>query len=239
MSTFQLRLFADADRSTGRMVMEKAETGFASKRLMSILLICVVFSGTLFTVGDWKTKEVYAQDAGENETDAKAIDVIISNCEFSKYLQNADNRARYEATAARARAGIASVDTYENAAKYAVIIKASFNAESSDSLDSFSAGCLSCHDGKSASNVRTNVFNNPGKKSVMKMISTKHPIGMDYEQYSVLNKGLRNLDEVSQYLTLSEGRVSCITCHDPLSAAKNHLTSTKSEMDLCSVCHIM
>ena len=219
--------------------MEKAGMSSVSKTLMLIIFISVTISGIFLNSGAWITREVYAQEIGENDIDAKVEEVTVSNCEFSKYLLNADNRTRYEATAARARAGIASVDKYDNAAKYAVIIKASFNAENSDSLDSFSAGCLSCHDGKSASNVRPNLLNNPGKRSIMKMISTKHPIGMDYEQYAEHNKSLRSLDEVSQFLTLSEGRVSCITCHDPLSSAKNHLISTKSETTLCSVCHLM
>ena len=39
------------------------------------------------------------------------------------------------------------------------------------------------------------------------------------------------------HLTLVEGRVSCITCHDPLNSGWNHQTLTRSGVDLCSACH--
>jgi predicted CXXCH cytochrome family protein len=48
---------------------------------------------------------------------------------------------------------------------------------------------------------------------------------------------LKSLDEMSQYLTLVEGRVSCITCHDPLNTKKNSLRIVGSGNDLCSACH--
>ena len=160
-----------------------------------------------------------------------------SNCTFTKYLQSPDNRARYENTFEKARATFAEDKPYENAAMYGVIAKAGFGIENGENLDSFSAGCLSCHDGVTASNVRPNFRNNPGKTGVMSIISGKHPIGMDYLKYASANDNLKSLDEMSQHLTLVEGRVSCITCHDPLNTKKYSLRVVSSEADLCSACH--
>lgn len=160
-----------------------------------------------------------------------------AKCQFSMYLEDPDNRARYVTTLAKARAAYAQQKGYDNAATYGVMVKAKFNGGSTEMLDSFSAGCLSCHDGNTASKVRPNFVNNPGKKSLMQAISGKHPIGMDYQQYSVASDRLKSLDEMSMNLTLVEGRVSCITCHDPLNSEKSHQRITSAGVDLCSACH--
>ncbi len=191
------------------------------KRLLSVLPLCLILSATVVSA-DWSEQPEIA---------------VVSNCTFTKYLQDPDNRARYESTLSKARSSYATVNRFDNAAMYGVIAKASFGMSNAENLDSFSAGCLSCHDGRSASNVRSNVVNNPDKKSIMKMLSAKHPIGMDYEKYSEANKNLKSLDDMGQSISLVEGRVSCITCHDPLNSNQNHLTITKNGIDLCSACH--
>ena len=201
--------------------MVRTQVSNGMKKVLSVSLVCLILVVTVVSVS-WGIPLEKAP---------------ISNCEFSKYLEDPANRAKYEFTIEKARASYASVSKYDNAAMYGVIVKAGFDAENGENLDSFSAGCLSCHDGKSASNVRPNLQNNPDKKSIMKMVSAKHPIGMDYEKYTTTNKNLKSLDEMSQNLTLAEGRVSCITCHDPLNSGQNHLTITKTGIDLCSACH--
>jgi predicted CXXCH cytochrome family protein len=190
-------------------------------KIVSALPVCLFLLATVVTSG-WGTEEEV---------------VIKPSCTFTKYLENPDNRARYEVTLSKDRSSYATASNYDNAAMYGVIAKAGFGSENGENLDSFSAGCLSCHDGKSASNVRATVINNPDRKSVMKMISAKHPIGMDYEKYTEINKSLKSLDEMGQSLNLVEGRVSCITCHDPLNSNQNHLTVSKNGNDLCSSCH--
>jgi predicted CXXCH cytochrome family protein len=201
--------------------MVRSEINLGIKKLLSVMQICMVLLVTV-TSSSWGIQQ-------EN--------TIRSNCTFSKYLEDPDNRARYEATLAKVRSSYATVNNYDNAAMYGVIAKAGFGVDNGENLDSFSAGCLSCHDGNSASNVRSNVINKPDKKSIMKMMSAKHPIGMDYEKYSESNKNLKSLDEMGQNVNLVEGRVSCITCHDPHSPGQNHLTITKTGIDLCSACH--
>ena len=161
----------------------------------------------------------------------------VAHCAFSIYLEDADNRARYEKALLKGRYKYATANNLKNTAVYGVIAKSGYGAEHSKNLDIFSAGCLSCHDGTSASKVRPSVINMPGNKSAIKMISAKHPIGMDYEKYSASNRSLKSLDERDNSLTLAEGRVGCITCHDPLNSRPNHLRVTESGVDLCTACH--
>lgn len=162
---------------------------------------------------------------------------IKPRCAFSAYLEDVDNRARYENMISRGRYRYTPSNNHENAEITFIIAKSGYGVEHVKNLDSFSAGCLVCHDGKSAVKVKPAIINSPNNKSVMKMISEKHPIGMDYEKYSASNKALKSLDEMSQHLSLTEGRVSCITCHDPLNSGQNRLRVTKTGIDLCSACH--
>ena len=165
---------------------------------------------------------------------------IQSRCTFSTYLEDADNRARYEAMISRGRYRHTISNSHENASIHFVIAKSGYGVEQAKNLDSFSAACLGCHDGKSASKVRPAIVNSPGrKKDTSAMSLAKHSIGMDYEKYSAASTTLKSLDEMGQHLNLTEGRVSCITCHDPLNPEKNHIRATKTGVDLCSACHPM
>jgi hypothetical protein len=211
------------------MTMTQTEMGIGKKRVLSVALMCAMLLVTVVPVS-WGTEEGDEIKSGE---------VIRSKCDFTKYLVSPENRTRYENTVAKARAGNVVESNYDNAAMYGVIAKASFGNENGGNLDSFSAGCLSCHDGKSASDVMPKFKNNPGKKGMMMMISGKHPIGMDYHKYTEVNNNLKRLDEMSQNLTLVEGRVSCITCHDPLNSDRFSLRITTSGIDICSACHVM
>ena len=202
--------------------MVKTVMSIGAKRMLSIGQICMLFLITIVAVS-W----------GEQEET-----IPESKCSLSIYLENPENQVRYENTLAKARGGIVRTHSYDNAAMYGVIAKADSDVGTGLNLDSFSAGCLSCHDGKTASNVSPRFKNTPEKKSVMLMISGKHSIGMDYEQYSVTqSSNLKSLDEMSRDLTLVDGRVSCITCHDPLIAGRYHLRITSTGGDLCSSCH--
>jgi predicted CXXCH cytochrome family protein len=208
-------------KGVGRIVMVEKSLSNYTKRVASVSQLCLIMLATFVSVS-WGV---------ELENAAK------SECSFSTYLADSHNRARYENLIARGRYRYNKVNNNENAAIYVAIAKSGYGVEHIKNLDSFSAGCLACHDGKSASKIRPAIMNSPDKKSVMGMISAKHPIGMDYEKYSVTNKSLKSLDEMSRNLSLSEGRVGCITCHDPLNSGRNHLRITKTGVDLCSACH--
>jgi predicted CXXCH cytochrome family protein len=206
------------------MTMVKTVMRIGSWRMLSIGQICMFFLLTIVAVS-WGEQE-------ETKTESK--------CSFTKYLQNPENQARYENTLAKARGGIAETNSYDNAAMYGLIAKADSVVGAGLHLDSFSAGCLSCHDGTAASKVIPRFKNTPEKKSVMSMLAVKHPIGMDYEQYAISHSAdLKSLDEMSRDLTLVDGKVSCITCHDPISSRRSQLRITSTGVDLCSACHKM
>lgn len=203
--------------------MGKRHTNNFTGKLKSVLLLSVISLLVLISVS-WG---------------AQQEDATKSMCAFSKYLEDADSRDRYENMLSRGRFRYTPMNNHENAALFFVIAKSGYGVEHVKNLDTFSAGCLACHDGKSASKVRPSIINSPNKKDVKTSISTKHPIGMDYEKYSALNKSLKSLDEMSQNLNLTDGRVGCLTCHDPLNSERNHLRITKTGIDLCSACHKM
>ena len=209
--------------------MVRTEMNVISKTFYFVVYICMILLVTTVSVS-WSI---------EQEQEQEQVQAPKAICKFSKYLENSANRARYKKTVARARSGYATENNFENAAMYGVIVNANIGNNNGENLDSFSAGCLSCHDGTSASNVRPNLINNPDRKHKMMRISGKHPIGMDYEKYAATNRNLKSLDEMSISVTLAEGRVSCITCHDPLNSEQNHLVITRSGADLCSACHTM
>ncbi len=196
--------------------------GINLKRVVLYAQICLMAFMTFVPAG-WGAER-------ENSTTSK--------CTFSEYLENSENLVRYEDMISKGRYRHTLSNNHESAAVYLVIAKSGYGVEQAKKLDTFSAGCLACHDGKSASKVRPAIVNSPGRKKELKTMSlAKHPIGMDYDKYSTANTTLKSLDEMGQHLNLTEGRVSCITCHDPLNPEKNHLRVTKTGVDLCSACH--
>lgn len=199
-------------------------TGIYQKRVAALSLICMMLLMAIVPAG-WGA----GLDNGTR-----------TGCAFSEYLEDADNRARYEKLIAKGRYRHTISKNQDQAAMYAVIAKSGYGAEQVKNLDSLSAGCLVCHDGNSASKVRPAIINSHNnRKNAIKMSLAKHPIGMDYEKYSASDASLKSLDEMGQHLNLTEGRVSCLTCHDPLNPGKNHIRVTKSGVDLCSACHTM
>jgi predicted CXXCH cytochrome family protein len=205
------------------MIMFRAKKSIGKKTLKPVLNICLFLLVTSVSASWGIQTEISS----------------ASSCTFSKYIKAPENRATFESELAKARRRLAKVNTYDNAAMSGVFAKKNFTFENSEYLDTFSAICLSCHDGKSASKVMPNLKNSPNKKNIIMAISVKHPIGMDYNRYAAANSNLKSMDEMSLDLYLVEGRVSCITCHDPLNSGKNHLTITKTGIDLCSACHAM
>ncbi|MBT0652416.1 cytochrome c3 family protein [Geomobilimonas luticola] len=106
-------------------------------------------------------------------------------------------------------------------------------------IDSVSQGCLGCHDEKGVV-----VNGGPGLpagvvNAEMAKMSSNHPIGMDYEAASLLKKNLHSAAELPQNMVLVEGKLSCITCHDPLNRESKHLAVGSNRSILCFACHNM
>lgn len=114
----------------------------------------------------------------------------------------------------------------------------SFN-DPSGSTDRLSNDCLSCHDGVMAQNFKLRVKNNPGGRVMsLEDITGAHPVGMEYNRYaSVDSKGYKSDVSFSNEMVFAEGKVGCLTCHNPLNKDKGHLVMNNSRSELCFACH--
>jgi predicted CXXCH cytochrome family protein len=115
-------------------------------------------------------------------------------------------------------------------------------AISTTGIDWFSADCLGCHDGAVALSVRTVYKNNPlGRSRLLgsdqQMIGMDHPIGMDYNRYAAASKDYKPLFGISNKMVFVNGKVGCLTCHDPLNPEKGHLVMSDRGSALCLTCH--
>lgn len=111
--------------------------------------------------------------------------------------------------------------------------------EPAKSLDSLSYDCLSCHDGVMAQNFNFRIKNNPGGRVMsLEDITGGHPVGMEYNRYvSVGGKDYRSEVTFSREMVFAEGKVGCLTCHNPLNKDRGHLVMNNSRSELCFACH--
>lgn len=106
------------------------------------------------------------------------------------------------------------------------------------SIDSFSADCITCHDGVSASTIAIDLRNRPyDRQSWVTSSSSDHPIGMDYNSYVNANRGYKRVLPNSNKMVFVNGKVGCLTCHDPLNPEKGHLVMSDRNSALCQTCH--
>lgn len=106
-------------------------------------------------------------------------------------------------------------------------------------LDSFSRDCLSCHDGLRASDITVVYRNSPENPRRGRHVSGKdHPVGMDYENYVASGRGnYKPIATLNSRMMLIDGKVGCLTCHNPLNPEKNHLVMSDFRSALCLSCH--
>jgi predicted CXXCH cytochrome family protein len=104
--------------------------------------------------------------------------------------------------------------------------------------------CLRCHDGTIARDTldgsagqRFVNTDNPGLFGTGHGTS-EHPVGVDYPQ---LDRGFRPATAVvaSGTVTLPDGKVECISCHDPhdMAGEKHMLVVSNARSALCLTCH--
>ena len=109
---------------------------------------------------------------------------------------------------------------------------------SASSLDQASKRCLGCHDGVTASESSHTTRENPGA-AALGDISRSHPVGVEYRQNLRPGTGspLRPSSLLPPDILLPEGKVSCISCHDPYRKTPDLLTVPIEESKLCLSCH--
>ena len=105
-------------------------------------------------------------------------------------------------------------------------------------IDSLSKDCLACHDGGAASNIDVDYKNAPGQHATHYDGKKQHPIGMNYAAYVAM--GSRNYKPVPEYsskMVFVDGKVGCLTCHNPLNPEEKHLVMSDQGSALCLSCH--
>lgn len=115
----------------------------------------------------------------------------------------------------------------------------SFNGLNGGAVDTLSNDCLSCHDGVTAPGFNVRIKNSPGSRVLgLENIIGGHPVGMEYERYvAVYGNEYKSEVKFSNEMVFAEGKVGCLTCHNPLNTAKGHLVMNNSRSELCFACH--
>jgi hypothetical protein len=108
--------------------------------------------------------------------------------------------------------------------------------DSSRVLDDNSRECIACHErkGEHASS-DLNDRNHPG----MSAISATHAIGTDYISANATRANLRKAYELPPGMTLVNGRIACITCHNLLNPQRFSLAVDTTKTSLCFACHVL
>lgn len=169
-----------------------------------------------------------------------------SECSYSQQLQNSPYREEYIARLATEIGNYWASNEHSTVASDAdegfsifTIGSTSSDAGQEGAIDSFSRNCLTCHDGTTASDVSVNYRNAPGGLKRYGHGSGKdHPIGMDYESYASSGSGrYKSISTLDSKMIFIDGKVGCLTCHNPLNPEKNHLVMSDRRSALCLTCH--
>ncbi|WP_243370725.1 cytochrome c3 family protein [Geotalea sp. SG265] len=104
-------------------------------------------------------------------------------------------------------------------------------------VDSFSYNCMSCHDG-TTSPAHDISFKKAADSGMFSGSLTSHPIGTHYGSASYVNSELRRLEQLDPNMILIDGRVGCLTCHNPFNKKVPHLVVSNEGSNLCLTCHI-
>jgi len=103
------------------------------------------------------------------------------------------------------------------------------------SVDDLSADCMGCHDGASATAVGIVLRDQPTRHGQVDSFTSDHPIGMTYNNYVAFSRGYKPI--APNKMVFVNGRVGCLTCHDPLNQEKGHLVMSDRKSALCLTCH--
>ncbi len=103
-------------------------------------------------------------------------------------------------------------------------------------IDYFSTKCLVCHDEVNAKMGEVVIKDNPGNKRI-RQLASNHPIGMTYNRYASHGKGFKSTALFNNNIKLFDGKVGCLTCHNPINPEKRHLVMSDAKSALCLTCH--
>lgn len=168
-------------------------------------------------------------------------------CAFTLQMNDPHFRQRYLKKVARLQKGAAADATdvermYRSTTEVSLLwgYRESAEAQSNRGVDPLSQDCLGCHDGSAASDIPIDLRNNPYGRSMIGLsrgTDSEHPIGMEYALYAGNGNDYKPLFGGESKMILVNGRVGCLTCHDPLNEEKGHLAVSDRNSGLCLTCH--
>lgn len=169
-------------------------------------------------------------------------------CAFSIEMKKPSFRMRYMEKIAKYQDGAAAAprlatieEMYGNVQEVSLFAdenpaRAAESFNNGIGVDPLSLDCLGCHDGSGASNVTINLRNDPYKRFRTAQNAKDHPIGMEYGSYVATGNDYKPIFGRSN-MVLVNGKVGCLTCHDPLNNDKGHLVMSDRNSALCLSCH--
>lgn len=96
--------------------------------------------------------------------------------------------------------------------------------------------CLSCHDGSVAGSAQPE--NLAGRQLHSAEVSETHPVEVSYvKALAVPGKFLVPLLDLPLQVTLTDGKVTCTSCHDGRSALPAKIAMPMAGSALCMACH--
>ena len=157
----------------------------------------------------------------------------LGTCYQVKQLEDPAAREYYEAQiakikeAARSRFG----ETQDNSIQFTT--KDGERVE----IDEVTFECISCHDGMSAPYHDSRFKSDAQSVASIATVKGGHPIGVHYGAAAYTRNDLKPMDELNENIVLVDGRVGCLSCHNPLNPEKNHLVMSTEGSALCLNCH--
>jgi hypothetical protein len=151
-------------------------------------------------------------------------------CDFTKQLQSLEARLAFISQVKEAKD--ASRSPYGEQATHSITFTDRYGE--SQEIDTLSFNCLSCHDGINARIHDIRYKNSRQSRSnSMDGVRGSHPIGMHYGSHAYASSEFKPLYQLNEEMVLADGKVGCLTCHNPLRPEKRHLVSKS----LCLDCH--
>jgi len=156
------------------------------------------------------------------------------SCTYSTHLALPGQRDIYSAQIRRIKDAVISAYGEMNSESITFM----FKGEQIE-LDPISFDCITCHDGVSAPLHDIRFKNDTGRTGNIQMVMGPHPIGMHYGSASYAKPGsLRDQGSLNDDMVLVNGRVGCLSCHNPLNPEKKRLIVGLDHSQLCLTCHV-
>lgn len=170
-----------------------------------------------------------------NIVSASLDDGSLGICSFTRQLEDPYEKVVFQNRVAVARQASTSLYGEMPGDNNRVIVNGGERLE----IDAFSFDCISCHDGTSAPSHET-LFKNTNQSDgdAAQRVLSSHPIGMHYGNASYINNQLRSVNSLNPNMLFVDGKVGCLSCHNPLNPERNHLVTSNEHSNLCFSCHI-